>query len=249
MLVDSPGTADAGAPLKESAQDRANVRGVRRARWSGVVVVGMALVVVGVALADNYTFRFTARDQTLAKTYALRLSDLGAGWAGGLTKPDLSPNPSCPGYNPTYRDLIVTGATSFQFHRTTPSAWAIATGGTQVLRSAAMVRSDLRRTITPAGFIPCQRREAEEQFGSDYDIASIERIAFPAVAPYTVALRVQLTGKTASAAPHLVIDALFIGKGRAEISLVMIDVAARPGAPFVAAEQRLARTLAGRIRS
>lgn len=50
-----------------------------------------ALVLAGAALAaERSTVRLNASDQAAARAAVLRKADLGAGWSGGASKPDLS---------------------------------------------------------------------------------------------------------------------------------------------------------------
>jgi hypothetical protein len=204
------------------------------------------LVVVAGATAGSpgkQKIELNAADQAAARAVVLRRSDLGAGWTGGRTKPDLTSTVSCPSYHPKVSDLVVTGAASSEFHRT---GLAFA-NEVELFRTAAMVDRDWRRSIVPAAG-PCLRQTLTKGLGGRATVVSFGRIAFPRVTAHTAAFRGIVEVSALGQTVRVLLDIVFVGKGRTEISLDATAPAAAAGA-VSAAERRLARKLAARARA
>jgi hypothetical protein len=181
-----------------------------------------------------------AADQAAARAVVLRRSDLGSGWTGGRTKPDLTSQVSCPSYHPKVSDLVVTGAAESQFRRT----GLVLENEVEVFRTAAMVSRDWRRSIVPAA-APCLRRTLTKGLGAQAKVLSFRRIPFPSVATHTAAFRGIVAVSALGQTVRVLLDIVLVGKGRTEISLDATAPAATARA-VSAAERRLARTLAAR---
>ena len=215
-------------------------------RWAGTAAAASLLVVVaGAATGDpgKQKIELNAADQAAARAVVLRRSDLGAGWTGGRTKPDLTSTVSCPGYHPKVSDLVVTGAASSEFHRT----GLVLANEVEVFRTAAMVDRDWRRSIVPAA-VPCLRQMLTKGLGGRATIVSFGRIEFPRVTAHTAAFRGIVEVSALGQTVRVLLDIVFVGKGRTEISLDATAPAAAVRA-VSAAERRLARTLAARARA
>ena len=111
----------------------------------GAGATALMLVAIQAAwAAETYPIRYNAADQAAAKAITLTKADLGAGWKGGQSKPELSNN-TCP----TKRsDLVLTGASEATFQ----SSGVLVTSQGLVLSSAAMVRMDWQRTVANPAF-------------------------------------------------------------------------------------------------
>ena len=179
----------------------------------GTLVLGVggllvALSVGAVAWADNYKFRFTPADQALARSVALRRTDLAttAVWRGGPKKADLSESLTCPDYDPKRADLVVTGAADSEFR----SSAADILSHVEVFQRSAMLRLDWQRSLTPM-FVSCLHSENSP--------SSVRRIPFPHVATYAAAFRVLFDVEVTGFKQRVMSDIVLLGRGRAEIAL------------------------------
>jgi hypothetical protein len=177
------------------------------------LVAAVALVAVQAAFAaDRQPVKLTAADQAHAKAATLRLADLGSGWKGGAVKPDLSPDDSCPAKR---SDLVITGAAKTEF----TGQGAKVVSEANVLRSAAMVAADWKRTVGNAAYMACVRREALKTPGAK--VISFTRMSFPKLAPLAVRYRMVVDYGTTASPVRVVMDVIFIGSGRTELSLLV----------------------------
>ena len=207
-----------------------------KARFGGVLFVLMLVLIQAAYAAEKQPINFNPADQAAAKAITLTLSDLGAGWKGGATKPDIS-NDTCP----TKRsDLILTGAAKSEFN----AEGVFVSSESNVLRSAAMVRTDWQRTVANPAFWACGRRELAKAEAAK--LVSLKRVAFPKLAPYSARYRVVYDYGKAGSPTLVLIDLIMVGEGRSEITLMLsapyADRAAADGAG-----RRLAKILLGRI--
>jgi hypothetical protein len=211
------------------------------------VAAGVAASVAVASIADKEQIHLTNAGQAAARAAVLTKADLGTapGWTGGAKKPDLSSTPPCPGFRPKQSDLVVNGAAETVFKQPAIQFDSEA----QVLQTAHMVKLDWQRTVLAPQVLPCLRTAAAKSAGTSASVVSIRRMAFPHVATYTNAIRILLDVKTsASTTPVKVfVDLVLVGKGRTEITLTT-TAPLLANAAVRAAEVRLARMLAGRIR-
>lgn len=204
------------------------------------LVAAVALVAVQAAFAaDRQPVRLTAADQAAAKAATLKASDLGAGWKGGAVKPDLTPDDPCPAKR---SDLVITGAAKTKF----TSQGAIVTSEANLLRSAAMVAADWKRTVGSAPYMACVRREVMKT--PDARVVSFARMPFPKLAPLAVRYRMVTDYGTAASPVLVVADVIFLGRGRTEISLLVTAQHAER-ADVDLAGRRLAQLLVSRARA
>ena len=204
---------------------------------AGVVALMLALVQVASA-AEPQPTKFNAADQAAAKAITLKLSDLGAGWKGGPTKPDLTSD-TCP----TKRsDLVLTGAARSQFQ----GSGVFVSSEANVLRTAAMVRTDWQRTVANPAFWACGKRELANAPGAK--LVSLKKVAFPKMAGYSARYRVLYDYGKAGSPALVLIDLIMVGRGRSEITL-MLSAPYADRAAADAAGRRLAAILVGRIKA
>lgn len=200
----------------------------------------MALVAVQAALAaDAQPVRLTAADQAAAKAATLRLADLGAGWKGGAVTPDLSPDDACPSKS---SDLVISGAAKTEFR----GQGAMVMSEANVLRTAAMVEADWQRTVGSATYMACVRREAAKS--PVWKLVSFAKLPFPKVAPLAVRYRMVVDYRTAASPVRAVLDVIFIGRGRTEISL-LVSAQYAERADVDAAGRRFAQLLVSRAKA
>jgi hypothetical protein len=212
------------------------------------VAAGVAASVAVASIADKEQIHLTNAGQAAARAAVLTKADLGTapGWTGGAKKPDLSSTPPCPGFRPKQSDLVVNGAAETVFKQPAIQFDSEA----QVLQTAHMVKLDWQRTVIAPQILPCLRIALAKSAGTSAHVTSIRRTAFPRVATFTSAIRILLDVKTSgSTTPVTVfVDVVLVGRGRTEITLtttapLLASTAVR------AAEIRLARILAGRVRT
>jgi hypothetical protein len=216
------------------------------ARRAGMAALAIGLVVVAGAAASGpgkQKIELNAADQASARAVVLRRSDLGAGWTGGRIKPDLTSQVTCASYHPKVSDLVVTGAAASQFRGTGIAL----VNEVEVFRTAAMVDRDWRRSIVPAA-VPCLRAKLTEGLGGRAKVLSFRRIPFPRVTAHTAAFRGIVAVSALGQTVRVLLDIVLMGKGRTEISLDATAPAATAGV-VSAAERRLARKLAARVRA
>jgi hypothetical protein len=201
-----------------------------------------ALAAAGAALADEIQVHYTAADQAAARAELLRSADLGAGWTRAATKPDLSSDADCGGFNPKQSDLVVTGAAASEFRRTGLDIRS----EVHVLRTARMVALDWQRTVVAAQVLACLRQgTAKAVTNPQTRFVSLNRLAFPRVTARTAAFRALMDVTSSGTTVRVLVDIVAIGKGRSELTLMTT-------APYAArtalqpAEVRLARILAAR---
>lgn len=218
----------------------------RRVSFGLLAAVGVALISAGVVLAGNPSkekIALTAAGNKQARAEVLHRADVGAGWSGGLRKPHLPATLHC-SYRPRQSDLVVVGASE--------SIWQkpgfVLDSGAQVLRTAAMVRKDWRRTVLAPPVTPCLRQSFAKSLGSAGKLVSFGRVAFPHVATRTRAYRAVADVKSSLGTVPLDIDFVAFGAGRNELNVTISGPkAARSSLKRI--EIRWARLLARRARS
>lgn len=206
----------------------------------------VALVAAGVVPAGSpgkEKIALTAAGKAQARAEVVRRADVGAGWSGGFKKPNLSSTfPAC-SYRPKQSDLVLIGAAETTWQK---QVLVIDTEA-QVLRTAAMVRLDWRRTVTAPQVQPCLRRGFAKSLGAGTRLVSFRRVGFLHVATYTRAYRVVADLKTALGKVRLEIDLVVFGAGRNELDLAVTGPASTK-TYLRKTELRLARVLAARAR-
>jgi hypothetical protein len=206
----------------------------------------VALVAVGAVLAANPSkekVAFTAAGKAQARSEVVRRKDVGAGWSGGFEKPNLSSTFSACSYRPKQSDLVLIGAAETTWHKQV----LVIDAEAQVLRTAAMVRIDWRRTVTPPQVLPCLKREFAKSLGASGKLVAFRRVRFPRLASYTRAYRVVADVKTALGNLPLEADLVVFGVGRNELNLGLTGPASSK-AYLRRNELRLAHVLVKRAR-
>ncbi|HEY3185619.1 MAG TPA: hypothetical protein VGJ77_22435 [Gaiellaceae bacterium] len=210
-----------------------------------LVAVLAALAIVSAALAAGPIVRKNAADEALARSTVVQRADLGGtGWKGKVTAV-AKPEPlSCPGFSPKQSDLVVTGAAASEWQNQATNISSEA----DILQTAGMVRLDWSRTIRPP-LVKCLAKAfTGSSGGTTVTAVSAQKIAFPQVAPLTAAYRVVAEVSDSGQTVRVVSDVILLGKGRSEATLTFLGPEAGKAA-MVAAERRIARIVASRLRS
>lgn len=212
--------------------------------WGLVGVALLALTAAGTVLAVNPSkekVAFTPVGRAQARAEVVHRSDVGAGWLGGFRKPKLSSTlPGC-SYQPKQSDLVLIGAAESRWQKPPFLIDSVA----QVLRTAAMVSLDWRRSVLAPQVQPCLRRALAKSIGSNGRLVSFRRVSFPEVARYVHAYRTVADVTTPNGSVAADVDLVVLGGGRNELTLTFTGPAAERTA-LRNAEVRLARRLARR---
>lgn len=205
-------------------------------------VIGLGLVFVQAALAvEKQPIKFNAADQAAAKALTLKATDIGAGWKGGATKPDLNPDNPCVMKR---SDLLLTGAARSTFK----AQGATITSESNLLQSPAMVAADWQRTIGSAKFMACTRGVYMKSDEANVKIVSFTKLPFPKLTRYAARYRLLADYAASGKSVRVLVDMVFLGQGRSEISLLLSTPYADRAAAD-AAERRLAQILVSRLRA
>jgi hypothetical protein len=193
--------------------------GSRRLSSGLLAALAVALISAGVVLAGNPAkekIALTKAGNKQAGAEVLHRVDVGAGWSGGFKKPHLPATLDC-SYRPKQSDLVVIGASE--------SLWQkpgfVLDSAAQVLRTAAMVGKDWRRTVLAPQVAPCLRHSLAKSLGSGAKLSSFGRLAFPHVATHTRAFRAVVNVKSSLGTVPLDVDILALGVGRNELNLTI----------------------------
>jgi len=204
---------------------------------------GIALVAAGAVLADNpnkVKIARTAAGNAQARGEVLRRSDLGKGWFGGFTKPDLVGLQGC-SYRPKQSDLVVIGAAETAWDKPTTYEFD---SEAEVLKTAAMVGRDWRRSVIAPQVLPCLRKVFKKAVEPGGKVVSVRRVTFPPVASLTRAFR--FVAKFAEG--RFESDFVAMASGRNELALTLVSSGGKV-TWLRAQELRLARLLAHRMHS
>jgi hypothetical protein len=215
-----------------------------------IAVAGVALVAVGAALASDpgkEKIALTAAGNAQAKSEVLRRADVGKGWSGGAAKPDLSSTLPC-SYHPKQSDLVLVGAAETRWdHENQPVFYEIDSEA-QVLKTAAMLKRDWRRSVLAPQVLPCLRQAFKKSLGSMATDLSVRRIAFSRLTTYTRAFRFHAKVGSGASTEPVNGDFVLLGAGRSELALTLTAIRLDRTSLRIKA-LRMARVLAHRMRS
>ena len=212
-----------------------------RTLFAAVLAFALVPVALASSLPNKEQIHFNPADQAAAAQAVLRKADLGSGWSGGRTKPDLSSKMSCAGYEPKQSDLVLTGAAQSVYGSTGIQIQSIA----QVLKTHAMVAKDWQRTVVDPRAIACLRRTLSKGLSSQERLVSFGQVAFPRLTRYSRALRAVIEVSAQGRKVRVLADFVLVGRSRTELTLSVT-------APFAVhtslsrSEVKLARRLLAR---
>ncbi len=220
---------------------------MRRLLYVATALGALASAAAALAsVSDREQHKFTAADQARRRRPSWLKSDLGkTGWKGGVTKPDLTPGPTCANFNPKQSDLVVTGAAETVW---THSNLELDTEA-QVLQTAAMVEADWKRTVADPAAFPCTKEQIQKNFsGTKEKFVSITRIPFPSLGTHARAFVTRIDVVANGKTQPIAIEDVLVTKGRTEISLSSTTSGAYV-ATVAAADVELARLLVARAKA
>ena len=212
------------------------------------ILVAVALVALATttgALAGRGDPRraITSADQALAKAMLLRKSDLAAGFTASPQGKD--PNFYCAALDES--DLTLTGdAESPDFALQAPGRIFSIASSAQIYRSSNQALASWRRSTSAAGERCAARGLASVIARSGGTFHSLERVAFPEVAPLTVSYRVTAELASGQQKVPAYFDVVVLERGRAQVTFFVFSV----GAPLVRSELlAFARLTAARMKN
>jgi hypothetical protein len=211
------------------------MRGVRRAVVA-LLVLCVAIPAVALAADTDPKKRITAADQAKARSIVLKRTDFGAGWKKVAPAPDS--DAVCPGFNPDESDLTLTGEAEAEFEHA--QGFASVSSFSEVFVSKADALKSWTRSDKPA-IARCLGyffREAVTEPGTQVKIVTAGRMAFPKLAPRTLAFkvvaRVTVTANGETQTVPFTIQLLAFGQGRGDTAMLAIS----PGAGVATADLR-----------
>jgi hypothetical protein len=215
-------------------------------RTLALAVLAAALVPVAVSAArqDRMQIRFNPSDQAAARAVVLHRADVGPGWKGGPTKPDLSSGISCPGYHPRESDLVLTGAAEAHFRRAGLDVRSTAS----VLENPEMVVRDWQRTVRDRRAFGCIRYMLAKELTSQERLVSFRRLAFPRLATYASAYRALIEVRAQGRRARVLFDLVLLARSRTELTLGVAAPAAAQVA-MLGSDVRLAGAMLARARA
>jgi hypothetical protein len=205
-----------------------------------------ALVWVSVAAADTFDpkVKLTKADQAAANASVLRFNDLGAAWTGGAVKPQSLKIPLCPGVQPNYSKLTITGHAE--------STLELASQGLQVdsdveifksAREAAAAATKILTKSLPS----CLKYDLLRSglAGGTTSIDSVTQVPVVNVGNRIALFRIALTAHSGGQKLGVLSDYLFLTKDRTEFFVNLI-APANVKSELPAFENDIAKTLAAR---
>ena len=190
---------------------------IRKQAAVSAALAALVLVLCGAALADNYTYHRTARDDATAGSIAVARGAFPASLrlTGGRVKPDETPDTdSCNGRVPKESDLVVTGDAETRYSSRTSGIVMIDSQVT-LLATGAMVKTDFARQL-PTLTRSCSLQEAKQEH---LELVSWKRLgAARCACDYSMSFTFE-TG-TGQPTVHLLWVGTVMRKGRVEASVL-----------------------------
>jgi hypothetical protein len=193
-------------------------------RLLALLVTCLTLPALALAADTDPKRQINAADQRKAASIVLKRSDFAAGWTKAPRAPDTDTDISCPGFDPDQSDLVLTGEAEAEFEASDgiPSVSSIA----NVYKTRRQAVAAWTRSAKPAVascLAQVLKREVEKD-GGKVVISRSGAIAFPKLAPRTVAYRVGFTvtvmraGETAKI--PFTLHVVVLGNGRGDSALI-----------------------------
>lgn len=195
-----------------------------RRRLLALLIACLALPALALAADTDPKKQINPVDQRKAASIVLKRSDFVAGWKKVPSAPDTDADNSCPGYNPDQSDLVLTGEVEADFETSDgiPAVSSVA----NVYKTKGDAVKAWTRSAKPA-LASCLaqvlKREVEKT-GGKVAIAKSGVIAFPKLAPRTVAYRVgfnvRVTEAGKTTAIPFTLHVVVLGNGRGDCGLI-----------------------------
>jgi hypothetical protein len=205
-----------------------------------------ALVWTAVAAADTFDpkIKLTRADQAAASASILRFNDLGAAWSGGAVKPQSLKVPLCPGVQPNYSKLTITGHAE--------STLELASQGLQVDSDVEIFKSAKQAAKAAANILNVQLPSCLKYdllrsglASGTTTIGSVKQIPVVKVGNRIALYRVSLTVHSGGKAVGVYSDYLYLTKDRTEFFVNLI-APANVASELPAFENDIAKALAAR---
>jgi hypothetical protein len=196
-----------------------------------VALVFLCIAIPAIALAADTDpqKRITRADQAKARSVLLKRTDFVAGWK--LQPPTPDSDLTCPGFNPDESDLTLSGEGEADFKH--PQGFPVVYSSSEVWATKADALASWTRSTKPA-VARCMAyfmKMGAEDEGGKLTVVSQGTIAFPKVAPRTVAYRV-VARMTIAEAGHepvtipLTLHLIGLGNGRGDVGLMAMGIGA-----------------------
>jgi hypothetical protein len=209
----------------------------------GIAALGAAVLSAGALAAEgDPQKRHTPADTTKARSIVLKRADLGPGWKRD-TSPDTDDDLGCAYYDPDESDLVETGNAEGNFE----TQIAFVGSEVSIYRTVADAQAAWRRGAKPE-LARCFAELLVRELRKDFSAVRTVRagvMAFPRVAPKTMAWKIVVRVTQSGRVLPLNVDAIALGRGRIVTLLAAIQFGSPPSA---AAERQLAALLARRMR-
>jgi hypothetical protein len=211
-----------------------------------VLVLCIAVPAVALAADTDPVKKITAADQAKARSIVLKLSDFAAGWKKVATPPDS--DATCPGFDPDESDLTLTGKFEADFKHA-QGLLSLASYSEVFATKADAVkswtRSDKPAVARCIGYFFSKQVTDEN---TKVKIVSAGRMAFPKLAPRTIAFKVvahvTITTDDKTTTVPVTSQLIAFGQGRGDTAMFVIT----PGAGVPIAELRtFGKVLAARL--
>jgi hypothetical protein len=184
---------------------------------SFVATALLGLIFTAPALADDPTVKITKADQAKAVAALLHRTDFGSGWTGGPIRTRSLAAPNCPGFDPKESDLVVSGHADARYMF--QQGEVELDQDVQVLKSAAAVRTDFARTISPK----LARCLALQLKGLPHVVdTSVARLDFPRTGDVSAVYRATIRVREGKTSGTLLSDYVFFGAGRVEYEFTVV---------------------------
>jgi hypothetical protein len=213
---------------------------------AALTLAALALVCVGVAGADTFDpkVRTTRADQAAAAASVLTAGDLGSAWTGGAVKPQSLKIPLCPGVQPNYSKLRITGHAE--------STFELASEGLQVDSDVEIFKSPKQAAAAAAKILStalpgCLKYDLLRSglAGGTTTIASVKQIPVVKAGDRIALYRATLTVHSGRKAVGVFSDFMFLTKNRTEFFVNLI-APANTASELPSFENAIAKRLATR---
>ena len=198
---------------------------IPRVKWSGLLVVALAAVLAGTALAaqGDPQKKFTKAGQARARAVSLKLADFGEGWTSKPATNKQESSPRCSSYNPDQSDLIEIGDyDSPDFSRPDGTFVSSTTG---VFKTAAMARAGYARVAVPAlphCFAEIFKKGITKP--NSATILSASPLSFPKYGDRSNAYRLTSLVQTPLARVRATIDLVVFNRGQVDVAIIFLGI-------------------------
>jgi hypothetical protein len=183
--------------------------------------------------------RLKPADTALAQRIAIKAADLGSGWHAGVSQPEQIV-PRCPGYQPDFSRLTLTGRALTTFE--SRAAQSTVSANVEVYASRSDALGEWKLSVTPPA-VRCFAELVRQIVGiAGLSVASARVEPAPDLAEASARFEIVLEAKQQAGTMQIFIDGLFLRQGRT-IAALYTTALAKP----VPGLERLGRRVAARM--